>query len=69
VPAAAGRLRAELFRSGAVRQERYENGGACWLEVALPRAELERQCARQGIECRLFLAPEGDFLAGAAQAP
>jgi len=69
VPAAAGRLRAELFRSGAVRQERYENGGACWLEVALPRAELERQCARQGIDCRLFLAPEGDFLAGAAQAP
>jgi GTP-binding protein HflX len=69
LPAAAGRLRAELFRGGAVRQERFENGGACWLEVALPRRELERQCARQGIECRLFAVPEGDFLAGAAQAP
>ncbi|MBI5041375.1 MAG: GTPase HflX [Gammaproteobacteria bacterium] len=69
LPAAAGRLRAELFRSGAVRQERFENGGACWLEVVMPRTELERQCARQGVEVRLFSAPEGDFLAGAAQAP
>lgn len=69
LPAAAGRLRADLFSSGAVRQERFDSAGRCWLEVALPRAELERHCARQGIECRLLPAPEGDFLAGVAQAP
>ncbi|HEY9198031.1 MAG TPA: ribosome rescue GTPase HflX [Gammaproteobacteria bacterium] len=69
LPASAGRLRADLFRSGAVRQERFDSVGRCWLELALPRAELERQCARQGVECRLFHLPEGDFLAGVAQAP
>lgn len=69
VPVQAGRLRAELFRSGAVRAERVDNAGRCWLELLMPRAELERQCARQGIECRLLPAPDGDFLAGVAGAP
>lgn len=69
LPAQAGRLRAELFRSGAVRAERFDSAGRCWLELLMPRAELERQCARQGIECRLLPAPDGDFLAGVAGAP
>ena len=69
LPAAAGKLRSELFRLGAVRMEQYDGAGRCWLEVALPQVELERQCARMGVECRLSTEPEGDFLAGAAQAP
>jgi GTP-binding protein HflX len=69
LPAAAGKLRSELFRSGAVRQERHDPSGGCWLEVAMPRVDLERRCAHQGVECRLSPAPGGDFLAGAAQGP
>jgi GTP-binding protein HflX len=69
LPAAAGKLRSELFRLGAVHMEQYDGAGRCWLEVAMPQVELERQCARSGVECRLSTAPEGDFLAGAAQAP
>lgn len=69
LPAAAGKLRSELFRLGAVRMEQYDGAGRCWLEVAVPQVELERQCARSGVECRLSTVPEGDFLAGAAQAP
>lgn len=69
LPAAAGKLRSELFRLGAVRMEQYDGAGRCWLEVAMPQVELERQCVRSGVECRLSTAPEGDYLAGAAQAP
>lgn len=69
LPADAGKLRSELFRMGAVRVEQCDAAGDCWLEVVLPRTELERKCARQGVSCRLSHVPEGDFLAGAAQAP
>lgn len=60
VPPGAGRLRSELFRIGAVRQERFEDGGATWLELALPAADLERLCARQGIEASLAAQPPGE---------
>ncbi|MFN2308791.1 MAG: ribosome rescue GTPase HflX [Gammaproteobacteria bacterium] len=69
LPAEAGKLRAELFRIGAVRQEHYDGYGGGWLELALSQAELERRCARQGVEPRLFAAPDGDCLAGAVQGP
>jgi GTPase len=69
LPAGGGKLRAELFRMGAVRLEQCDAVGRCWLQVVLPRTELERQCARLGVACRLSPAPDGDFLADVAQAP
>jgi GTPase len=42
IPAAGGRLRAELFDLGAVRRERPVDDGGWMVEVELPRRELER---------------------------
>ncbi|MFA7592937.1 MAG: ribosome rescue GTPase HflX [Thiohalobacteraceae bacterium] len=60
LPPGSGRLRSELFRIGAVREERFEDGGATWLELALPAADLERLCARQGIDAALAARPSGE---------
>jgi GTPase len=63
LPASAGRLRARLFESGAVRAEASDEAG--WaLELDLPRQLAERLCASEGEEGetlrrQLLAAPEG----------
>lgn len=69
LPAVAGRLRSELFRLNAVRDERFDGQGRCWLQLSLPRADLERLCAHQGVAPDLQSdGPSGEFLAGSAEA-
>ncbi|KGE05186.1 ribosome rescue GTPase HflX [Pseudohaliea rubra] len=43
-----GRLRAALYRLGAVRDERYGSDGAAHVSVRLPRADWERLVANEG---------------------
>lgn len=68
LPAAAGRLRSDLFGLNAVQQERFDSSGCCWLELALPKADLERLCARQGLSPALHAQGPSEFLAGTADA-
>ncbi|WJW74821.1 GTPase HflX [Thiohalobacter sp. IOR34] len=69
LPPAAGRLRAELFAAGVVREERVDSRGCCWLRVLLPTADLARLCAAGTVDCELHAEPAGEFLASAAAAP
>ncbi len=62
LPSSAGRLRARLFESGAVRDERADEDG--WdLDLDLPRQTAERLCASEGaqgegLRRQLLAAPE-----------
>jgi GTP-binding protein HflX len=49
VPAAAGRLRSELFELGVVDNESYDEHGASRLDVTASQADLERMVARAGL--------------------
>ncbi len=44
-----GRLRARLFRSGAVTSEHCDDAGLNHLQVAISRRHLERMCAEEGV--------------------
>ncbi|WP_420468746.1 ribosome rescue GTPase HflX [Panacagrimonas sp.] len=49
LPPAAGRLRAQLFESRAVRQESLDDAGQFRLEVAMPYARLRGLCVAAGV--------------------
>lgn len=49
VPAAAGRLRSELFELGVVEKESYDPQGASRLDVTASQADIERLVARAGL--------------------
>ena len=53
-----GRLRASLHELGAVRQERYEEGGQIKLEIRLPRRDFMQLMARLGEQAEDYLPPE-----------
>lgn len=69
VPPNAGRLRARLYGVGTVLNERVDTKGNCWMELRMSRRELDFLCRGQGLECVLESDVEGEFLAGASQAP
>lgn len=69
LPAAAGRLRAAIHRTGEVLQDIPEETGGWWLEIRISARELESLYQREG--CRYPLQPDREPLrvAAAAQAP
>ncbi len=44
-----GRLRARLYAKGAVRQERLDDKGLLWLDIRLPRQDLNRLLTEEGL--------------------
>jgi GTP-binding protein HflX len=68
LPAQAGALRSGLYRTGRVRSERVDEQGRWWIEVQLPRVDLDRLLAAAGAGVEYHPIVAADFLAGAAQA-
>ena len=58
-----GRVRARLFREGAVLGEEYESDGALLLEISLERVEWDRLVAAEGLDAD-DLDMAGDRVAG-----
>jgi GTP-binding protein HflX len=69
LPAAAGRLRAALYRTGEVKQDEPDRCGGWWVEVSISARELEALYRREGLALVLHQDREGARVAGAAQAP
>lgn len=46
---AHARLRALLYQQGAVESERSDERGCCWMEVTLPKADLDRLLLQEGL--------------------
>ncbi len=69
LPAAAGRLRAALYRTGEVMQDLPDQAGGWWLEVRISAQELDALYRREGLTYVLHPDREALRVAGAAQAP
>jgi GTP-binding protein HflX len=69
LPAAAGRLRAALYRTGEVITDEPDRCGGWWLEVSISARELEALYRREGLDFVLYSERGGTRVAGAAQAP
>ncbi len=69
LPAAAGRFRSRLYRTGKVLQDHADSAGGWWLEVRIGRLELDGLFRREGVEYPLIEGAGGRSVAGAAQAP
>ena len=69
LPPECGRLRATLYRTGQVLQDRLDAAGGWWLEVRISEQELAGLFRREGREYRLLADREPLCVAGAAQAP
>ncbi|WP_213875524.1 ribosome rescue GTPase HflX [Pseudomonas sp. dw_358] len=55
LPQNLGRLRAQFFALGAVRNERHDEQGSSLLDVRIPRIELNRLVSREGMEPEDFI--------------
>jgi GTP-binding protein HflX len=66
--APAGALRSSLYRGGNVLSERVDERGRWWIEVRMPRVELDRLLSEAGDNAAYHPVPSIDFLAGTAQA-
>ncbi|HHH42982.1 MAG TPA: GTPase HflX [Gammaproteobacteria bacterium] len=69
LPAAAGGLRASIYRTGRILQDIPDDAGGCWLEVRISRRELQALYRRSGQEFTLHDSRGPVSVAGAAQAP
>jgi GTP-binding protein HflX len=66
--AQAGALRSALYRGGSVLSERVDEHGRWWIEVRMPRGDIDRLLAEAGAGAEYHPVLSVDFLAGTAQA-
>jgi GTP-binding protein HflX len=68
LPPKAGAVRSGLYQTGNVLSERVDDRGRWWLEVRMPRCDIDRLLADAASGCEYHSAISVDFLAGTAQA-
>jgi GTP-binding protein HflX len=68
LPSRAGAIRSSLYQTGSVLSERVDDRGRWWIEVRMPRCDIDRLLADAASGCEYHPAISADFLAGTAQA-
>jgi len=68
LPSRAGAIRSSLYQNGSVLSERVDDRGRWWIEVRMPRCDIDRLLADAASGCEYHPAISADFLAGTAQA-
>ena len=68
LPNRAGAIRSSLYQNGSVLSERVDDRGRWWIEVRMPRCDIDRLLADAASGCEYHPAISADFLAGTAQA-
>jgi GTP-binding protein HflX len=68
LPPRAGAIRSSLYQTGSVLSERVDDRGRWWIEVRMPRCDIDRLLADAASGCEYHPAISADFLAGTAQA-
>ena len=68
LPPRAGAIRSSLYQTGSVLSERVDDRGRWWIEVRMPRCDIDRLLADAASGCEYHPAISVDFLAGTAQA-
>jgi GTPase len=68
LPPRSGAIRSDLYRMGGILSERVDERGRWWLEVRLPRRDIDRLLNDADRGCEFHPATAADLLAGTAQA-
>lgn len=68
LPPQAGAVRSGLYQTGSVLSERVDDLGRWWIEVRMPRRDIDRLLADAASGCEYHPDLSVDFLAGTAQA-
>jgi GTP-binding protein HflX len=68
LPPRAGGVRSTLYHGGSVLGERVDERGRWWIEVRMPRGEIDRLLGEAGAGAEFHPVVAVDFLAGTAQA-
>jgi GTP-binding protein HflX len=68
LPPEEGAIRSSLYRMGGILSERVDDLGQWWIEVRLPRRDIDRLLCDAGPGCEFHPAISVDLLAGTAQA-
>jgi GTPase len=68
LPPQAGAIRSSLYQAGAIVSERVDDLGRWWIEVRMPRREIDRLLSDAAPGCEFHPAISADLLAATAQA-
>jgi GTP-binding protein HflX len=68
LPPQAGAIRSSLYRVGGILSERVDDRGRWWIEVRMPRRDIDRLLNDAAAGCEFHPAISVDLLAGTAQA-